>query len=55
MLARVKISIGRYEEAQAHLNTVTNGSYADVKQRLIRVLTEKRSGTNEPQPMVLKK
>jgi len=54
-LARVKISIGRYEEAQAHLNTVTNGSYADVKQRLIRVLTEKRSGTNGPQPMVLKK
>lgn len=38
--ARVKIKAGRLAEAKAHLNAVTNDMYADLKQRLTRVLSE---------------
>jgi len=45
-LARVKISVGRFAEAQAHLNAVTNDAYAELKKRLTRVLAEKQDPTN---------
>lgn len=38
--ARVKIKAGQLPEAQAHLNSVTNSLYADLKRRLTRVLQE---------------
>ena len=38
--ARVKIKAGRLAEAKGHLNAVTNDMYADLKQRLTRVLSE---------------
>ena len=48
--ARVKIQAGRFEEARDHLNSVTNQMYAQLKQRLTKVLAEKESGgsTNSP-------
>lgn len=49
--ARVKIKDGRFAEAQAHLNSVTNEMYADLKRRLTRVLKEaeeKVATTNSP-------
>lgn len=38
--ARIKIKAGRFAEAQAHLNSVTNEMYAELKGRLIRVLKD---------------
>jgi len=38
--ARVKVKAGRFAEAQAHLNSVTNPVYAELKTRLTRVLKE---------------
>lgn len=38
--ARVKIKAGRFDEAQAHLNCVTNEMYAELRTRLTRVLKE---------------
>ena len=49
--ARLKIQSGRFAEAHAHLNAVTNEMYADLKKRLVRTLTEKENeakGTNAP-------
>jgi tetratricopeptide (TPR) repeat protein len=41
-LARIKMYYaGRLEEARAHLNTVTNDRYAELKRRLIRNLEER--------------
>ncbi len=40
-LARVKIAAGRFAEAQAQLDAVTNAAYADLKQRLERNLVER--------------
>ena len=37
-LARIKISIGQYAEATAHLNAVTNDALADMRKRLERNL-----------------
>ena len=46
-LARVKIAAGRYAEAQAHLDAVTNAADADLKNRLERNLRERQAaGTN---------
>jgi tetratricopeptide (TPR) repeat protein len=45
--ARVKLLAGRYDEARAHLNAVTNAMYAQLKDRLDRNLKEKLS---EAQP-----
>lgn len=42
-LARIKLSIGQYDEARAHLNAVTNGMYDALKQRLLRNLNEKEA------------
>lgn len=38
--ARIKIKAGHFAEAQAHINSVTNQMYAELKTRLIRVLKE---------------
>jgi len=50
-LARVKFLAGRYAEARAHLNAVTNAMYGDLKTRLTRNLNEREAeakGTNTP-------
>ena len=39
-LARVKIAAGFYDEAQAHLDSVTNAIYSDLKRRLERSLKD---------------
>jgi tetratricopeptide (TPR) repeat protein len=55
---RVKTHSGRFTEAHAHLNTITNEMYADLKKRLARALNEKESeakGTNAPAATVEKK
>ena len=46
--ARIKLNVGRFDEARAHLDAVTNAIYADLKRRLERNLMEKSSGTNAP-------
>jgi tetratricopeptide (TPR) repeat protein len=47
-LARVKILAGRFSEAEAQLNTITNSAYDDMKRRLQRSLLqhEKEAETN---------
>ena len=40
-LARLKLNAGRFEEARAHLNLVTNANFNDLKARLTRNLKEK--------------
>jgi tetratricopeptide (TPR) repeat protein len=42
-LARIKIAAGRFAEARAHLNAVTNAAFADVKHRLERNLAEREN------------
>ena len=42
-LARVKIAAGYYDEAQAHLDAVTNTVYADMKARLERSLADHKN------------
>jgi tetratricopeptide (TPR) repeat protein len=39
--ARIKMSIGRFDEARAHLDAVTNGAYGDMKKRLERNLDQR--------------
>jgi tetratricopeptide (TPR) repeat protein len=39
-LARIKTSVGRFNEARAQLDAVTNSVYADMKQRLERSLAD---------------
>jgi len=55
--ARIKLKAGRFAEAQAHLNCVTNTSYVEVKNRVSRSLkdaetvfisTNTPAATNEP-------
>jgi len=56
--ARIKTHSGRFAEAHAHLNAITNEMYADLKKRLVRALDEKESearGTNAPAATVEKK
>lgn len=45
-LARTKIAAGMFDEAQAHLNAVTNPAFGDLKKRLERTMAEKKAGTN---------
>jgi cytochrome c-type biogenesis protein CcmH/NrfG len=47
-LARVKIAAGYYDQAQAHLDAVTNAVYADMKMRLERSLADHK---NPPKPV----
>ena len=42
-LARTKISAGFFDEAQAHLNSVTNRAFADLKRRLARSLADHKN------------
>lgn len=42
-LARVKTSAGLYEEAQGHLNLVTNAAFAEMRRRLERSLADHRN------------
>ena len=42
-LARIKMAAGRFAEARAHLNDVTNAAFANVKRRLERNLAERES------------
>lgn len=48
--ARVKLLSGRFDEARAHLGTITNAMYAELKRRLVRSLNEREeaSKTNAP-------
>lgn len=48
---RIKTHSGRFAEARAHLNTITNEMYADLKKRLVRALNDKEGearSTNAP-------
>jgi tetratricopeptide (TPR) repeat protein len=50
-LARIKISAGRFDEAQAHLDAVTNPVFGELKNRLERSLADhKQPVTNSPAP-----
>jgi cytochrome c-type biogenesis protein CcmH/NrfG len=42
-LARVKISAGFYDEAQAHLDAVTNAAFAEMRDRLARSLADHKN------------
>lgn len=49
--ARIKLKAGRFAEAQAHLNCVTNQAHADVKRRVTRTLKDAETvfiSTNAP-------
>lgn len=49
--ARIKTMAGRFAEAQAHLDSVTNEMYADLKKRLVKNLDlrqKEAAGTNAP-------
>ena len=46
-LARFKLNAGRFAEARAHLNAVTNENYAELKSRLTRNLEEREHPTKE--------
>ena len=47
-LARIKTAAGRFAEARAHLNDVTNVAFADLKHRLERNLAERENPTTNP-------
>ena len=42
-LARVKIAAGMFDEAQAHLDAVTNAAYLDLKKGLVRSLADHKN------------
>ncbi len=47
-LARIKIAVGRFAEAQAHLDDVTNAALADLKHRLERSLADHQNIATNP-------
>jgi Flp pilus assembly protein TadD len=49
-LARIKIAIGRFAEARAHLDAVTNAALADLKHRLERSLADHQKAATNPEP-----
>lgn len=49
-LARFKLNAGRFDEARAHLNLVTNTNFNDLKARLTRNLNEKEQETKKESP-----
>ena len=49
-LARIKIAAGRFAEARAHLNDVTNTAFADVRHRLERNLAERENPATNTHP-----
>jgi len=46
-LARIKLDAGRFAEVRAHLDSVTNAVFAELKRRLIRNLTEREGKSKE--------
>jgi tetratricopeptide (TPR) repeat protein len=44
--ARIKMSIGQFDQAHAHLDAVTNKFYDEIKNRLVRNLEIREHGTN---------
>ncbi len=52
-LARVKISAGFYDEAQAQLDAVTNRAFADMKTRLIRSLNDHKNPPTNSIPEIV--
>ena len=51
-LARVKISAGLYDEAQAQLDAVTNRAFAEMKNRLIRSLNDHKNPPTNSVPEI---
>ncbi len=54
-LARLKMLFGRFDEATAHLNSVTNENYAELKRRVKRAMDERiaeAGKTNDPSAAV---
>lgn len=49
-LARIKLTIGQYTEAHAHLNAITNANFAEIRRRLERNLAEKEHPTTVTNP-----
>lgn len=49
-LARIKIAVGMFDEAQANLDTVTNADFAELKRRLERSLKDHKERKPEPTP-----
>jgi tetratricopeptide (TPR) repeat protein len=47
-LARIKMAVGRFAEARAHLNDVTNAAFASLKHRLENSLAERESAATNP-------
>lgn len=47
-LARIKIAAGRFAEAQAHLDAVTNINYGDIKRRIQRNLVQHEQAATNP-------
>lgn len=47
-LARIKMAAGRFAEAHAHLNDVTNAAFADLKHRLEKNLAERENTATNP-------
>ena len=47
-LARIKIAVGRFAEARAHLNDVTNAAFAGTRHRLERNLAEGEIAATNP-------
>lgn len=48
--ARIKMGAGRFDEARQHLAAVTNAMYAELKNRLLRNLEEKRNAATNSVP-----
>ena len=46
--ARIKMAVGRFDEARAQLDAVTNSMYADLKARLERNLAERENAATNP-------
>jgi len=47
--ARLKLVAGRFSEVQAHLNTITNTAYTDLKNKLARNLQDRRREVESPE------
>jgi tetratricopeptide (TPR) repeat protein len=47
-LARIKMSVGRFAEARAHLNDVTNAAFDGLKHRLESSMAERESAATNP-------
>jgi len=47
-LARIKMVVGRFAEAHAHLDDVTNAAFADLKHRLEKSLAERENTATNP-------